>query len=197
MVRAGIRSLLNKAPDIKVVGEASNGQEALRLVEEMEPDILLLDMEMPVLKGIDVARKLQANRSHVRILALSAYNDRQYILGMLACGAVGYLTKEEVPETIVEAVRGVARGEEGWVSQSVASQIGEWREGEDARSHELTAREMEVLRLLVEGKTNPQIGADLGISKKTVEKHLGAVYSKLGVASRVEAAEVALRKGWI
>jgi DNA-binding NarL/FixJ family response regulator len=197
MVRAGIRSLLNKAPDIKVVGEASNGQEALRLVEEMEPDILLLDMEMPVLKGIDVARKLQANRSHVRILALSAYNDRQYILGMLACGAVGYLTKEEVPETIVEAVRGVARGEEGWVSQSVASQIGEWREGEDARNHELTAREMEVLRLLVEGKTNPQIGSDLGISKKTVEKHLGAVYSKLGVASRVEAAEVALRKGWI
>ncbi|HLF26697.1 MAG TPA: response regulator transcription factor [Anaerolineae bacterium] len=197
IVRSGIRNLLERAPDIDVVGEANNGMEALRLVEELRPDVLLLDMEMPGLKGAEVARQLKATSSPVQILALSAYDDKQYIIGLLAAGAAGYLTKEEVPEAIIEAVRGVARGEQGWVSRRVAAQMATWtREGTSEKTA-LTNRETEVLRLVVAGKTNLEIGASLGIRDKTVEKHLEAIFAKLGVASRVEAAVRAVREGLV
>ncbi|MEJ2706033.1 MAG: response regulator transcription factor [Anaerolineales bacterium] len=107
-VRAGIRHLLEKADDIVVVGEASDGLEAIELVEEFSPDVLLLDMEMPVLDGNQVAENLKKADSQVRILAISAYDDRQYILGVLKRGAVGYITKDEVPNTLISAIRGVA-----------------------------------------------------------------------------------------
>lgn len=197
IVRAGIRNLLEKAPDIDVVGEANDGSEALRLVQELAPDVLLLDMEMPGLTGTEVARQLKAAGSPVRILALSAYDDKQYILGLLSSGAAGYLTKEEVPETIVEAVRGVSRGEEGWVSRRVAAQMAAWTRSEELKKTSLTSREVDVLRLVVAGKTNQEIGAALGISDKTVEKHLEAVFAKLGVSSRVEAAVRAVREGLV
>jgi DNA-binding NarL/FixJ family response regulator len=194
VVRSGIRNLLEKAAGIEVVGEASGGEEALRLAESLLPDVLLLDMEMPDLKGVEVAQRLRASGSPVRILALSAYDDRQYILELLSNGASGYLVKEEVPETIIEAVRGVGRGEQGWVSRRVASQMADWIHTEEPGKMGLTARELDVLRLVVSGKTNQEIGITLGISEKTVEKHLEGVFSKLGVASRVEAAVVAVRK---
>jgi len=199
IVRTGIRNLLEKAPDIEVVGEAHNGDEALRFVKELTPDVLLLDMEMPALKGVDVARQLKGAGLPTRILALSAYDDKQYILGLLAAGAAGYLTKEEVPETIIEAVRGVARGEQGWVSRRVAAQMATWTRGEETHGTmaALTNREMEVLQWVVAGKTNQEIGLALGISEKTVEKHLDAVFKKLGVASRVEAAVLAVKEGLI
>ena len=197
IVRTGIRNLLEKAPDIEVVGEAHNGDEALRFVKELTPDVLLLDMEMPALKGVEVARQLKGAGLPTRILALSAYDDKQYILGLLAAGAAGYLTKEEVPETIIEAVRGVARGEQGWVSRRVAAQMATWTRGEETHGTmaALTNREMEVLQWVVAGKTNQEIGLALGISEKTVEKHLDAVFKKLGVASRVEAAVLAVKEG--
>ena len=194
VVRAGIRNLLERVPNIQVIGEAGSGAEALRLVEELAPDLLLLDMEMPGLKGLDVARRLRANGSAVRILALSAYDDRQYILGLLASGAAGYLTKEEAPETIIQAVRGIMRGEHGWVSGRVAAQMAEWAGQKRARIKKLTLHEAEELRLVVAGKTNREIALALGISEKMVEKHLQAVFEKLGVASRIEAAVLAVRE---
>lgn len=199
IVRTGIRNLLEKAPDIEVVGEAHNGDEALRFVKELTPDVLLLDMEMPALNGVDVARQLKGAGLPTRILALSAYDDKQYILGLLAAGAAGYLTKEEVPETIVEAVRGVAHGEQGWVSRRVAAQMATWTRGEEMQgtAAALTPRETEVLERVVAGKTNQEIGLALGISEKTVEKHLDGVFRKLGVASRVEAAVLAVKEGLI
>ena len=196
VTRDGIRNLLEKAPGLVVVGEAGNGIEALRLVEELAPDVLLLDMEMPGLKGIDVARQLQAAGSTVRILALSAYDDKQYILELLASGAAGYLVKEEAPEAIIEAVRGVAQGQQGWVSRRIAAQLMAWTREEPPKTN-LTDREMGVVRLVAAGKTNQEIGLALGISDKTVEKHLEAVFAKLGVASRVEAAVWAVRAGWV
>ncbi|HEX7975346.1 MAG TPA: response regulator transcription factor [Anaerolineales bacterium] len=197
VVRAGIRQLLERAPDITIVGEASDGDEALRLVKELNPDVMLLDMEMPGINGNEVAQRLQKAGSPVRILALSAHDDRQYIQELLANGASGYLVKEEVPEAIIEAVRGVARGEHGWVSRRVAAQMSTWMRGNDTQRMGLTAREVEVLQAVVAGKTNQEIGLALGISEKTVEKHLEGVFTKLGVASRVEAAVHAVREGWV
>lgn len=198
VVRAGIRNLLEKAADILVIGEASNGNEALRLVDELKPDVMLLDMEMPGLNGSDVAEQLQNAGAPVKILALSAHDDKQYIQELLAKGAAGYLIKEEVPEAIIEAVRGVSRGEQGWVSRRVAAQMTNWMRDETKGEHMgLTTREVQVLRAVVGGKTNQEIGLELGISEKTVEKHLEGVFNKLGVASRVEAAVHAVREGWV
>ena len=123
-------------------------------------------------------------------------DDKEYIRGVLSSGAAGYLTKEEAPQTIVEAVRGVARGENGWVSRQVAAQMATWTQGESEQTV-LTDREKEVLTLVVEGKTNNEIGFILGISEKTVEKHLEGVYTKLGAVSRVEAAVRAVRDGLV
>lgn len=197
VVRTGIRNLLSRSSDIVVVGEASNGSEALRLVDELNPDVLLLDMEMPGIKGVEVAQRLHSSDASVRILALSAYDDKQYILELLESGAAGYLTKEEAPETIIDAIRGVSQGEQGWVSRRVAAQMSVWMREEEPDGNKLTNRELEVLKLVVEGKTNQGIGLTLGISEKTVEKYLEAVFAKLGVNSRVEAAVYAVREGLV
>ncbi len=116
VARAGIRNFINKDLEIEVIGEADNGETALQLVIELKPDVLLLDMEMPGLKRIDVAKELKEKNSPVKILVLSSYNDKQYIFGLLSNGAASYLTKEEVPDRIIEAIQGVARGESGWLS---------------------------------------------------------------------------------
>jgi DNA-binding NarL/FixJ family response regulator len=124
IIRAGIRNLLNKAQDIEVVGEAKNGVEAIRLVNTLLPDILLLDIEMPLLNGIEVTQQLKRSESSIPILVLSAYTNREYIREMLANGASGYLIKDEAPDQIVAAVRGIARGERGWVSPQVKAKLG-------------------------------------------------------------------------
>jgi two-component system, NarL family, response regulator DegU len=123
IMRVGIRNILSRSTDIVVVGEASNGAEAIDLVNELNPDVLILDMEMPVMDGVEVARRLQAQNAPVRVLVLSAYDDRQYILEMLNMGASGYLIKDEAPEVIVEAVQGVANGEKGWISRKAALRV--------------------------------------------------------------------------
>ena len=197
VVREGIRNLLAKENDIVIVGEAKDGSEALKLVEDLSPDVMLLDMELPGMSGTQVAKHLQEKNSPVKILALSAHDDRQYIQELLANGASGYLIKEEVPETIIEAVRGVAYGEQGWISRQVAAQMSTWIGGAEEDQSSLTPREIEVLRGVVDGKTNQEIGLTLGISEKTVEKHLEGVFTKLNVASRVEAAVLAVREGLV
>ncbi len=193
ITRAGIRKFLERAEDIEVVGEAGNGDEAMAMLTELTPHVMLLDMEMPGRKGVDVAREVVAAGLPVRILALSTYDDKQYIFGLLQSGASGYLIKEEVPQTIVDAVRGVARGETGWISRRVAAVISAWTTNDPNERNDLTGRELEVLANLVKGKTNQDIGLEMGISQKTVEKHLESIYSKLHVASRVEAAVLAIK----
>jgi DNA-binding NarL/FixJ family response regulator len=126
LMRTGIRNVLEKTKDIVVIGEASDGRQALELAQSLTPDVLLLDMEMPGLKGFEVAQELDAAGSPVPILVLSAHEDKQYILGVLAIGAAGYLCKDEIPDTIVRAVRGVAQGEHGWVSGRIAERIENW-----------------------------------------------------------------------
>jgi DNA-binding NarL/FixJ family response regulator len=195
VVRSGIRQLLEKTADIVVVGEASDGAEALRLVKALDPDVLLLDMEMPGETGVQVAKQLQAAGSAVRILALSAYDDEQYIVGLLASGAAGYLTKEEALETIAEAVRGVAHGEDGWLSRRAAAQVAAWTRKGASHTNGLTQREIEVARLAARGWTNDQIAEALSISERTVRFHLTNIYTKFGVSTRGAVIAWAVREG--
>ncbi len=167
------------------------------MVSDLTPDVLLLDMEMPGMSGVDVAKQLKSLRSEVRVLALSAYDDGQYVRNLLANGAAGYITKEEAPEMIIEAVRGVARGEEGWLSRRAVARMSAWTRDSELAGSELSTRELEVLRLIVGGKTNQEIGHQLKISEKTVEKHVGAIFNKMDVSSRVEAAVQAVQRSLV
>jgi DNA-binding NarL/FixJ family response regulator len=182
--------LLTRSRDITVIGEASDGYEAIRLTDELEPDVLLLDMEMPGLGGAEVARTLREENSPVKILVLSAYNDRQYILELLALGAAGYLIKDEAPLKIVEAVRGVAEGQRGWLSERVAERVYSWKTVEKVKNQNaklLNQRELEVLQLSDEGKTRKEISLILGLSIATIEKYEQSLMNKLGVDT-LEAA---------
>ena len=197
IVCKGIRDLLESAVGIAVVGEAATGMETLEKIEALDPDIVLLDMELPDLNGVEVVKKIIELKSRVRVLGLSTYDDREYISQLLALGAAGYLIKDEVPEAIIEAIRGVGRGETGWISRKVASKLSQILQNEKEGGKVFTPRELDVLRLVVDGKTNSEIGQALGISVKTVEKHLDAIFRKMGVASRVEAAVMAVRENYL
>ena len=206
VVREGIRNLLERASDVVVVAEASNGEEALRLAEELTPDVLLLDMEMPGARpepaewvtGVEVARRLRATGSPVRVLALSGYDDEQYIFGLLEAGAAGYLLKDEAMEAIVAAVRGVARGEEGWLSRPVAEKVMRRARGEVKEDVcLLTERELDVLRLLAKGWTNARIAQELAIGERTVAFHVENLLEKLGVGNRTQAVVEGIRRGWL
>ena len=186
VVRSGIRDMLDAADDLEVVGEAVNGEDALRVVDEKQPDVLLLDMEMPELTGIEVAQRLQEASSPVRLLALSSYDDQEYVRGLLESGASGYLTKENAPELIVEAVRAVARGEVRWFVQPAPS---------PEEAPDLTAREEDVLRLIAQGHSNERVAEELHLAESTVRKHATNVYRKLGVDSAREAIAWAWQNG--
>jgi DNA-binding NarL/FixJ family response regulator len=195
-VRAGIRFLLKSADDITVVGEASDGAEALRLAHTLEPDVLLLDMEMSELSGVEVSRRLQAIDSPVRVLVLSAYDERQYILNTLASGAAGYLVKREAPDTIVKAIRSVGRGETGWLSRQVASRISGLESAEgSAEPMALADEEQELLRLLLAQKSYHEIASALRLDEATVARKMSALYEKIGAGSRAEAMVFAIRRG--
>lgn len=157
IVRSGFHHLLEQAPDISVVGEASTGVDALRMVDELTPDVLVLDIEMPGLNGVEVARRLQEAGAPVRVLMLSVHDDEQYIRALLRSGAAGYLTKDEAPGGIVEAVRGVARGDEGWFSRGVTAKLMREQQAPTAGLSSLSEREQQVLRLLARGGCAPRL----------------------------------------
>ena len=193
----GIRDLLEPAFGISVIGEAHTGAEALQMIEALKPGVVLLDMKLPDMNGVEIIKRAYKAGTRARILGLSSYNDREFISQLLTYGASGYLLKDEVPEEIVEAVRGVAHGEVGWVSRKVAALMSQILLKEQEGGTDLTSRELEVLNLVVDGKTNNQIGLTLGISVKTVEKHLHAIFRKMGVVSRVEAAIRAVQESLV
>jgi len=193
MVRIGIRSLLERGEDIQVVGEAANGEEVLALVRETNPDVLVLDIKMPRMDGVEVVRKLKSESVSLRILALSAYAEKEFVLSLFEIGVDGYLLKDEAPDMIVDAVRSIARGGQGWFSRRVAAALAGYLKDGGNAAQKLTPRERQVLGLVVLGKTNQEIALNLKVSQSTVEKCMIRIYSKLDVTSRVEAAVRAVR----
>ena len=186
IVRAGIRDYLNRVADISVVGEASNGDEAYAMARELQPDVLLLDMEMPGTHGVQVAARLHAEKSPVRVLALSAYDSIHFIQSTLEAGAYGYLIKEEMPETIIEAVRGVAGGKKGWLSERVQERRALYLTESGDPLTKLSERELEILKLIGQGYDNLTISEVLNISERTVRNHASSIYNKLGFHTRAE-----------
>lgn len=199
IVRNGIRRLLEIEGTVEIVGEAANGIEAMQLVEQLNPDVLVLDMEMPGMSGIEVTGRLRDAGSSVRILVLSAYDDDLYIFSALESGAMGYLTKEEALTRIGEAVCGVALGEEGWFSREVTAKVMMRRPlGRQAAARHtgtLSSREMDVVMLLAQGLMNHAIATRLNISDATVKNHVIAIYDKLNVHTRAEAVAWAWKSG--
>ena len=192
VVRNGLRALLNAQPDIVVVGEASDGEEALRQVEALRPDVVLLDCCLPGPEGPAVATAIRERHPTVSVLALSAYDDDRLLWGMWAAGAVGYVLKDAPLERILAAVRAAGRGEPRFWPEQVERAL-RWWEETGRKWESLTEREREVLVRMAEGKSNREIAADLWISEKTVEKHVGRILEKLGVNTRIEAAIWAVR----
>ena len=194
-LRLGLRVLLDREPDIEVVAEAERGEEALAKILALQPDVAVLDCQLPGLSGPEVACEIQRRGLPTRILALSAYRYEHYIRGMLEAGAVGYLLKEEAPEVIVEAIRKAAQGGMTF-SPGVAEAVKAILEGK-GEAPQLTEREREVLALMAEGLSNKEIALKLKVTERTVEFHVGNILRKLGVASRVEAVVKAKERGII
>jgi DNA-binding NarL/FixJ family response regulator len=198
VVRDGIRNRLDREADLTVVGEAANGEETIRQARRTRPDVVLLDVAMPGPGAVPVMEALRQAVPSVKVLVLSAFDDDEYVFGMLAAGATGYALKDERLSTIVEAVRAVSQGET-WLSPRVAAKVARRAVGDKAGAEDspLTDREQEVLRLMAQGKENAEIAAELVITERTVKFHVGNIYAKLGVTSRTAAVVEALRRGWV
>ena len=182
---SGLSAYLRDQPDIELVGTATEGRSALSLTRSERPDVLVLDLEMPEMTGMEVSQALQGEPAQV--LILSAYQDEDYIFGVLERGAAGYLTKQEPLGTILDAVRGVAGGETHWLSRRIADLVlrGRWRRRREPHLLDpLSQREREVAVEMARGRSNPEIADRLFISLSTVKKHVNAVYGKLGLPTR-------------
>lgn len=196
VVRQGLKRLLNRAPDLEVIGEASDGLEAIHSVQELQPDVLLLDIEMPVMDGVEVARRLREMGVQVRILILSAYDDREYIRSLLEIGVSGYLVKGEAAGKIVEAVRGVAQGQQGWVSPQVRKKL-EKIQDTPTKQPSITQSDLLILRLLAEDTSNQVIAKKLGASEVEFQDLLENLLRKIGARSWQQAVEISMHEGWI
>ena len=202
VVRSGLRMLLEAQPDMTIVGEAETGQEAIRRVAELSPDVVLMDIEMPGMNGIEATRRIKANAPASAVLALTMYEDDQYFFEMLRAGASGYVPKRAAPDELVSAIRAVSRGEV-FLYPSLAGRLvqdylrrGPAGEGEPP-GDELTPREQEVLTLIAQGFSNNEIADQLVISAKTVDRHRENIMRKLNLHNRVDLVKYALRKGLI
>lgn len=198
VVRAGIRQFLEQSTDIQVVAEASNGREACVLLEEHYPDVVVLDIQMPLMSGIEVTRWIRSKRLSIGILVLTAYDDEPYVQAVLQAGANGYVLKTAEPEDIVQGVRDVYHGK-SVLDASLAQKLIAKLSGktETTLIEPLTNRELQILTLTGKGFTNKAIGAQLGISDRTVQNHLANIFQKLNAESRTEAVMRAVSLGLI
>ncbi|MEM0963523.1 MAG: response regulator transcription factor, partial [Bacteroidota bacterium] len=198
--RSGLAAFLDAEPDVEIIGEAKNGAEALQFAVKNRPDVLVLDLEMPGLSGIEVTERIRDQAPDVNVLILSAYEDQDYIFGVLDHGAAGYLTKQEPLDVTLDAIRGVAKGETGWLSRRISALfVGARRQAPDRDRllGDLSTREQEVLAELAHGRSNAEIADRLFVSTSTIKKHMNSVFEKLGLRTRAQAVAWMWRHGLV
>jgi DNA-binding NarL/FixJ family response regulator len=201
VMRQGLRSLVNAQADMDVVGEADNGRAALLKARELQPDVIVMDVSMPELNGIQVTERLRRDCRKIKILVLTAHDDSGYLRQLLGVGASGYVLKKAAAEELINAIRVVAAGgvylDPALAGKVVCGYVGKRRLRGESQGHDLSEREAEVLRLVAWGYTNKEIAGYLNISVKTVETHKANLMEKLDLKSRVEVVRYALRQGWL
>jgi DNA-binding NarL/FixJ family response regulator len=198
IVRSGLRMLLDRQGDIEVVAEASDGVEALELVQAERPDVAVLDVSMPRMTGLQAAREIGSYSPDTRVLLLSMHDEERYFFEGLEAGAAGYVLKRAADTDLIDAVRTVADGRTFLSGGDQQALMTEWLEsGSGERPDRLTPRELEVVKLIAEAHTNKQIAETLKVSEETVESHRANVLSKLGMRDRVELARYAIRRGLV
>jgi len=201
MVRRGLRMVLEAEPDMAVVGEADDGAEAVKLALDTDADLVVLDVAMPRMTGLQAAAELKQRRPELRTLMLSMYDSEQYFFEALKAGASGYVLKSAADRDLVEAVRAAVRGEPFLYPAAVSALIRDYldraSQGEETPSDPLTPRELEIVKLVAEGHTTDEIASTLVISKRTVEHHRSHILEKLGMRDRVELTRYAIRRGLV
>lgn len=200
IIRDGLKTLLSKEIDIDVVGEAENGREAIKITLEKRPEIVIMDIGMPVMNGIEATRQIIKDLPETKVIALSMHYDKQYVKGMLSSGAKGYLLKDCAGEELSEAIRTVSKNNT-YISQDITNTViegySELQEASKSRvKAELTNREKEILQLLTEGDSTKQIAIELYISVKTVEAHRANIMGKLNIHNLPELTKYAIRHGF-
>ncbi|MBN1641010.1 MAG: response regulator transcription factor [Anaerolineae bacterium] len=201
VVREGTRRMLEREPDMSVVGEAVSGVDAVRLAGELQPDIVVLDVRMPELNGIETTRQIKQSQPHVRVLVFTAHDDDRYVFPLLEAGADGYMLKTSGQRDLVKAIRDVYRGQTALhpaIAQRVVQRLTQRdRFKGEGMVESLTEREMEVLEAVAHGWSNKEVSEALNISPHTVQVHLSNVFGKIGVKTRTEAVLYAIRQGWV
>ncbi len=199
IVRDGLAMLLNLEKDIEVVGQAQDGAEAMEQVEQRQPDLVLMDLKMPGMNGIEATRQIRARYPATKVLVLTTYDDDEWVFDAIRAGAAGYLLKDTPREAVIQAVRGTVAGK-SFVDPAVAGKLlgqvaGQQTQAATLITDKLTEREVDVLRLLARGFTNADIAARLHLSEGTVRNHVSAILAKLEVSDRTQAAVIAIQHG--
>ena len=201
ITRQGIRRLLEDEKDLTIVGEASNGEDVVSLVTELKPDVVLMDVAMPKLNGIEATRQIKLNNPRIGILILSAYDDDEYVFALLKAGAAGYLLKSVSGDELVRAIRAIHKGEPILDPQIAKKVVNYFRLQEkmpnlEGGYEQLSEREVAIIKLAAKGLTNKDIAKSLHLSYRTIEGHMRDIFNKLGVSSRTEAVLHGLKMGW-
>jgi DNA-binding NarL/FixJ family response regulator len=199
LFRDGLRAVLSQDPSLEIAAEASDGEEALRVCTQLRPDVVLMDLQMPRMNGVEATRRLRSTVPECKVVVLTTFDEDEWVFDALRAGAVGYLLKDAAGPRLREAVAAAARGE-SFLQPSVASKVlNEWsrlRTGQVLDPSPLTERESEVVKLLARGRSNKEIAAALFLAEGTVKNHVTAIFLKLEVNDRTQAAVRALERGW-